>query len=113
MLKRVSRRRSEVGRMASELGPLTERPRQRPPTILMASSPHSPAAARAAFGAALEGSTFRGSPGAALEPAASRPAARRAAFAPRRSAAGTLVLAPGAEGAIPLRLPGAVVASFA
>jgi hypothetical protein len=32
----VSRRRSEVGRIASELGPLSERPRQRPPTILMA-----------------------------------------------------------------------------
>jgi hypothetical protein len=36
MLKIVSRSRSEVGRMPSDFGPASERPRQRPPTILTA-----------------------------------------------------------------------------
>src|SRR5688572_25824151 len=35
MLKTVSRSRSEVGRTASDDGPLRARPRKRPPTILM------------------------------------------------------------------------------
>src|SRR5918997_1742081 len=117
MLKMVSRRRSEVGRTASEPGPLSERPRQRPPTILMAYLTLA-AAARAAFGAALWATfeaAFRGSPWPALEPAAcpASRAAPRGAVAPRGGAARTLVIAPGAERPVPCGPAGtAILASL-
>src|SRR5918993_109237 len=95
MLKIVSRRRSEVGRTASDLGPASERPRQRPPTILIG-QPSRTATARAAFLATLEatfGSAFAAS-GATLEAAAAARATPCRTLAPRRAVARTILRRP-------------------
>src|SRR5689334_9062113 len=101
MLKSVSRRRSEVGRIASELGPLSERPRQRPPTILMVHVP-STAAARGSLGTTLRAAfeaALRCAARASLEATgpAPRPAARWS-IATGRAATGTVIVTARPEG---------------
>src|SRR5215211_1612461 len=74
MLKIVSRSRSEVGRIASDLGPARERPRKRPPTILI-----RPPSLRLFSRTAATRRTLRAAPRAAPR-AALRAALRPAAF---------------------------------
>src|SRR5829696_6038975 len=99
MLKIVSRSRSEVARIASDLGPARERPRKRPPTILI-----GPLSLRPFSRTAATRRTLRPAPRAALR-AALRPAAFESAFgsaartaprwsvAARRTAPGPIVAA--------------------
>src|SRR5687768_1869401 len=120
MLKIVSRSRSEVGRIASEAGPLRARPRKRPPTILT-DQPSRAAVARPLRAGAPRARAFRAGPprtGAArplraLAEAAAAGSTARAVLA-RSAAEGPLaVLAEPAPRATLLPIPsgtGALVA---